>query len=665
MSESIPEASFMPSEPSSKAKKPRYKKYKITNDALDNLAVRLVAAARSSLTRDELLLALGLANGATSLEKTTVVKDDTAALSEAHSRGFLQLSSSNVQRVSLCEASDQIETLDDSDSSTEQLSGRCDYDMTQACVRVLVLDSTDGRRNRVSKARAQVEDKDEDERRYFMKDVLSREAAIIRFEAYAVANWLDHYRTAQVSSEDKVNADVLNIFDKDSFAFGKCFHDGPNARGTAGILFGDLETVTRKMVISYLGLDKVLKYHLTQHGSGDINDQAAFTQRTALAFASEAGHEACASILLEAGADRSIADNRGLTPLDVSACKLNFSPSMTSLFYSDADAAESGRDLGAALWHTISRAGCHAPNRNVHAAVSHLLSKGADVDVAVSDGYTALHWAVARQRPAIVDLLLKHGAKVDARNETGETPLIRNMKFLNGRNSTYPTREAGLVIYEKTMRTLLEAGADAEAQDHLGRTPLSYALCDEPPFARIAHDMLVQHGANIYRTDFDGCTPLFWTVKGSHPTLGVGRPENVLNIINMVIEHHDAPYIPRDAKGRSPLWHVRRDIIHQIDLARHLSTAKGEYKAWSQHFQKPAYQHHLDESATAQETQSPTELVIHDEWIESVKGGHLDRIQQIKENFDKLAEVLLPYIYPPAPNAQTATPQRPEIKSKI
>ncbi len=51
-----------------------------------------------------------------------------------------------------------------------------------------------------------------------------------------------------------------------------------------------------------------------------------------------------------------------------------------------------------------------------------LISHGAKVD-ADADGFTPLHYAVSTEKPELVELLIKRGADVNARNKYGDTPL--------------------------------------------------------------------------------------------------------------------------------------------------------------------------------------------------------------------------------------------------
>src|SRR5437870_346330 len=56
-------------------------------------------------------------------------------------------------------------------------------------------------------------------------------------------------------------------------------------------------------------------------------------------------------------------------------------------------------------------------------AVRALIQKRVDVNVADGDGTTALHWASYRDDVEGVELLIRAGAKVNAANDLGATPL--------------------------------------------------------------------------------------------------------------------------------------------------------------------------------------------------------------------------------------------------
>jgi ankyrin repeat protein len=87
------------------------------------------------------------------------------------------------------------------------------------------------------------------------------------------------------------------------------------------------------------------------------------------------------------------------------------------------------------------------------AALSLLLSKGANLRDTLHDGSTALHWASSAD---VVQLLCSEGLQVDVRNLRAETPL----------------HEAARQGKLEKIRELQALGADLEARDENGHTPI-------------------------------------------------------------------------------------------------------------------------------------------------------------------------------------------------
>jgi hypothetical protein len=123
------------------------------------------------------------------------------------------------------------------------------------------------------------------------------------------------------------------------------------------------------------------------------------------------------------------------------------------------------------------------------AAVRELIRFGADVRTKDSQGRTAMMYAAARQSPELVDALLHFHAGVNEQDSSGETALhfaaglaSPHWTFLNpvADYSEPPTANFWPYLFTETpnpevVAHLLSAGADPNAVDFEGATPLMYA----------------------------------------------------------------------------------------------------------------------------------------------------------------------------------------------
>ena len=111
--------------------------------------------------------------------------------------------------------------------------------------------------------------------------------------------------------------------------------------------------------------------------------------------------------------------------------------------------------------------------------VDFLIDKGAKPDAADPEGDTPLHIAAMSDRTEVVAALLGRGAPIEARNEYGRTPLL------------LCARERGQTA---TARVLIEAGADVNASDKFGSTALELAAWRGK--AELI-DLLLEKGAKV------------------------------------------------------------------------------------------------------------------------------------------------------------------------
>lgn len=115
-----------------------------------------------------------------------------------------------------------------------------------------------------------------------------------------------------------------------------------------------------------------------------------------------------------------------------------------------------------------------------------------DVNLPQEDGTTALHWAVHLDDEALADLLITAGARVQAANRYGMTPLA--LAATNGNAAV--------------LERLLKAGADANGTIAQGETALMTAARGN---RTEAVKVLLAHGANVNAHErFRGQTALMW-----------------------------------------------------------------------------------------------------------------------------------------------------------
>ncbi|OAT00872.1 hypothetical protein, variant 3 [Blastomyces dermatitidis ER-3] len=240
-----------------------------------------------------------------------------------------------------------------------------------------------------------------------------------------------------------------------------------------------------------------------------------------------------------------------------------------------------------------------------YAIVQHLL-RFCKVNVLDVEGYAPLHYAVAKRRLDVVQLILRaNGCKVGIKSRTGDTPLflaaingdedialallMDGTRTKNGNAFKYyvslfsPLAAACKYGHPTIVQMLLEHGALLGQDYSFGRTPLSLATTaghtdivelllkwGSPPdgnnrdgstplteAARIGDEKLVQmlleRTKNLDCEDHDGRTPFFWASKEGH-----------VEVMKLLLAK-GADYGRADQFGDTPLFHaVRRNDVEMV-----------------------------------------------------------------------------------------------------
>lgn len=159
-----------------------------------------------------------------------------------------------------------------------------------------------------------------------------------------------------------------------------------------------------------------------------------------------------------------------------------------------------------------------------------LLNDSVDVNQSLSDGSSALHWAVFHQQYAVLEALLKKRAQANSKNKFDVTPLeiavqagdLKAVEFLLAHdadpnlartNGESPLMFAARVGRVKPVRALLDAEADPNAATDYGQTALMWAANEgHADVVRI----LLESGAERDAALDSGFNAFFFAVRNGH-----------------------------------------------------------------------------------------------------------------------------------------------------
>ena len=279
-----------------------------------------------------------------------------------------------------------------------------------------------------------------------------------------------------------------------SYALFATRASGPQmALSTARIISGNSDIFRQAMQGNIEGVKS-----LFNEGLASPYDTASNYGYTSLHYAADYGHTELCDFLIKAGARRDVLDFNNHTPTDIAYDKI-YSPStevvcrdgLQGLFQAESWLEQ--KQFSEVHKVVLNLVGGLWTLQEVLAISTHA------INTPDSEGRTPLSWAAERGDVASVNILLKHGAKVNHGDKDGNTPLHWSCKA--------PSPSA--------LRTLLNTGANASAQNKWQQSPLNWAtfFSNDPTFAEI---LLAQAGVDIDELDMYGSTPASNAAFGLH-----------------------------------------------------------------------------------------------------------------------------------------------------
>lgn len=295
------------------------------------------------------------------------------------------------------------------------------------------------------------------------------------------------------------------------------------------------------------------------------------------------------TLLLDAGAKKYVNEVSGNTPAMMAASTVNLEALKVLMAYgADLNKKDyNGRSI--LLWvcdyDNQTAAGRLQDSKDIKAAtkkweqarkneadfLSFLIKSGvnkkADLSAVLLEGYYM-------NNPAAVKILIDAGADVNCVGESRRTPLFETIYTAYMAEEGYKQGDGVWIhttlYYIESIRLLIAAGANVNARDNNGNTPLHEASqsfrghTDLPEIIRI----LIAAGAKVDARNNDGVTPLMWAAEGNA----------VENAEALIAAGADVNAKTND--GYTPLWYAAHASYSaaKVEAVLRYHGAVGEYK---------------------------------------------------------------------------------------
>ncbi|XP_057325253.1 putative ankyrin repeat protein RF_0381 [Microplitis mediator] len=237
---------------------------------------------------------------------------------------------------------------------------------------------------------------------------------------------------------------------------------------------------------------------------------------------------------------------------------------------------------------------CAIKRCNDDQVVKVLLSNGANVNAVVKNKLTALHCAVTHKKEAVVELLLDHGADISVKDNEGRNILnfaygcytslkiweilVNHGADVNALDeSTAENKQSLLHKAVKHRRVdliqfLIDNGADLDAVDSTGVTPIFYSIKEYFPSRLLTLTLLLDAGADVNSKDLKGRTPLhlackYRRVDEAKILLKFGADINALSNNKYLPVHYSVSKLVNGVENETEVM----NIINSLDIIDHIN----------------------------------------------------------------------------------------------